>query len=43
MLSSRNVEVGDSLRDKRDFTYSAGISTATNNYAAKGIALNQCL
>lgn len=43
VFSSRNVEVGDSLRDRRDFTYSAGISTATNNYPAKGIALYQCL
>lgn len=38
VLSSRNVEVGDSLWDRRDFTHSAGISTATNNYSAKGIA-----
>ncbi|KAG5056226.1 hypothetical protein JHK85_008736 [Glycine max] len=40
VLSSRKVEVGDRLRQEgRDFTYSAAISTATNNYAAKGIAL----
>ncbi|WVY94724.1 hypothetical protein V8G54_033812 [Vigna mungo] len=38
VLWSRNVEVGDSLWDRRDFTHSAGISTATNNYSAKGIA-----
>jgi len=42
VLSSRNVEVGDFLRNRRDFTHSAGISTTTNNYAAKGIALYQC-
>ncbi|KAH1071780.1 hypothetical protein AAZX31_03G231200 [Glycine max] len=39
VLSSRKVEVGDRLRQEgRDFTYSAAISTATNNYAAKGHA-----
>ncbi|KAK7397367.1 hypothetical protein VNO78_18536 [Psophocarpus tetragonolobus] len=38
MVSSRKVEVRDSLRDGCGFTYSASISTATNNYAAKGYA-----
>ncbi|XP_061366386.1 single-stranded DNA-binding protein WHY2, mitochondrial [Gastrolobium bilobum] len=35
VLSSRKVEVRDCLRHRHD-TYSAGFSTATNNYAAKG-------
>lgn len=38
VLPSRKAEVGNCLPDRRDFKYSAGISTATNSYAAKGYA-----
>lgn len=38
-VSSRNAQISDCLRHRLNFTDSAGISTATNNYAAKGIYL----